>query len=428
MNNQAKSYFIIEVVRGAEGGNRFLCSFPDNDSNEAAAEIPASLDIPEKILASKKLRSAADVICILPADFISFKILTFPFKLKNSKQIANLIGPAIEEQNPVPLSELGLAFTKINDFSILVEYARKDKINKLLEEIELINGSIFKREKAGIRVKLLSPYSLLYKIVLEKIKRHESPSDDAVSRTTAVYNLNGNNFGILLENRVVNDIMNLNLPFNSERLKTAELSGAETIFLELDLSSYLHGADSLKRKDMPGFFGMGHSAPTKGLSGYVVGNYRKIFAFSIAFFILSFLWTAWQAGSVHAKLNERDMLNKKIGLILKTYLIGQNVFLEPKFDIKNYYDSLKKNTSSESAGKHFLDMFQYISSFKPSAGSLKINKLGYSLGRYNISGTIADYNSLNRFEKYLGGKYSKVNVVNSEKTESGVSFTIYLSS
>lgn len=430
MNKKTRPFLSIEIIKNAKGGNKLLCSFLDDSFNEITEEIQSGTEISGNIPASQNIRSITEATCILPADFISFKILTFPFRLKSAKQINSLIGPAIEEQNPLPLGDLGIAFTRLGDNSVLVEYARKDKLNKITAEIDSLISRIFKNNGGKVRIKLLSPYSLLYKIATGSggVLNPSSGTPEDTGDIAAVYRFHGNNFGILVEKGILKDILNLNIPFNEERLKAAEQSGINVIYPGKDLKSYLNGNNAIKRKDMPGFFGTGPSVPVKGISGYIVKNYRIIFAFSVIFFILTALGTAWQIESMSLKSKERTVLREKMDSILGKYLPGQKFFFEPRFDIKNYYDSLKTNSSSESAGKHFLDMFKYVSAFKPSVNNLKITKIGYSLGRFDITGTVEDYNSLNKLEKYLEGKYSSVNVVNSEKTESAVSFTVYLSS
>ncbi len=441
MDKTVKPFLIIEITKGEKGGNKFLCTFLGDDSEAASEEFDEESGVSQEETRLKAFNAAKEPYCILPAVLVSFKIFDFPFRLKNGRQILSLIIPALEEQSPVSAEDLYVAFTKLNDNSVLAEYIRKDKLGKIRAGLAGLTG------RTDIR--FFSPYSLLYKISAElnSAERKENsaftlegngganggsayPSASvSVSGTfdsAVVYRSGAYYLGLLFENGNLKDIVNFNLPFNSGLLETPAYLNAKVIYIEKELRTYMYGNGAIKRKNLPGSFAAAGSSAKKGFAGYFLLNAEKVFIFSLIFLILTVMGAVWQAQSLGMKSGEKAVLQNKINSILSAYMPGQKIFYEPRTEIKQYYDSVKKNSLSENAGIHFLNLLNYASAFKPAVKGFGIDKMDYSAGRFSLTGTVPDYKSLNKLEKYLKEKYSGVTAANPVKTEAGVSFTVYL--
>ena len=410
MYKPAKTIFAVEIIKEKTGSDKFLYSFINNDSETESGELTAAEDFSGQI---------GLIYCILPPEAVSFKIFNFPFKLKNRKQILSLIVPALEEQNPLSVEDLSITFTKLDENSVLVEYIRKDKLSKISAELDnLIGGKI--------KIKYLSPYSLMYKIAAAA-----NPGGDAAGNEkdyAAVLGFNGYSYGIFFEYGNLKDIANLNFPFNEGLLKSPDYADTRIIYQEGDLKYRLIGKGAIKKSDLPGYFtaaGADGSAK-KGVLDRAAFYYKNIFVFCLIFLVLTIAATVWQVQGLDIKYAEKTALLNKTDSILRQYMPGKKVFYEPRFEIKSYYDSMKKRSISGNAGMGFLDMFNYISAAKSTINGISAGKIDYSLGRFTVTGTAPDYKSLNKLEKYLKKRYSDINVANSVKTPEAVSFIIYL--
>ncbi len=402
----------------------------------AEADKNANLHITENIT-YYGINSHCQMLFILNPSSISSKILTYPFKLKGVSQTKSLSVIAIEEFTPFKPDELTFIATKISDNSILLEYIKKDDLKEISDGLELMGGG-------KNRVKFYFPYSLLLKIATS-LKIAENGEKMAF-----IHNFENESYGILFDNRVLKDIVGLNL-LSSENTKTAPLSIAtlnalreyKVLYLNnfknnlknignIGNDAYIQGYYldlyfllTLKQNELPPYATAYKS--DSGIFGHF-GNALPILKYSSSFLIIILLtFFVWTTENYYNKLDEKNALNAKINKILRHYMPGKAVFYEPKFEIKSYYNSLKEKAGGKTKSKDILNFIRYISAYRQSIKDLKIDKIGYSLGEFSLKGSVSGYSLLNKFKSYLKNGYYRIKRVRSYKNSEGlVKFGIYL--
>ena len=369
------------------------------------------------------------IFLILPPEIVSFKILTYPFKLKGGSNIEMLAKTAIEELTPLNTKELIIAKHKLSDHTLLIEYAKKETVAALISKYGL--GDL-----KGLRIYF--PFSSLCKIG----KRFCSENDDDF---LLKYDFSDKSYAVIYKKGKVRDIIDLN--FNNEQAKTEtniiDLNAkAREIFscvnnnFYSDLIFLIDGEDKTKNfigilNDLRGLNAIEYFKVSdiiggeSSSAGYV--NYKKaVYAALTAGLILIFIFIGLIEEDYY-KNAEKAAISKKINLILEKYIPGQKVFYEPRYEIKSYYEKIKKNSGADGGNNTFLDFLNYISKEKQNVKGLKIDEINYSFKKIDFKGIVSGYNNLHKLEVYLKKRYSAVNVIKSYKNLSGnIKFNIIL--
>jgi len=448
---------------------------------------------------------------ILPLEMVSYKLLFYPFKLKNKKNIDSLVKTALEELTPLNIEEIVILKHRLSDGGLLIEYAKKKKIIDLLTKYNLLNTKK--------NIELYFPYSLLYKISknleLNKIENY-----------ALIYSFADEYYGIVIKNGILNDIIDLNyitsltdikdytdlakitgLSEPTDIIKTTEsiepIKSAEPKDLKNNLkldsvkdfnelknltvidlnkkikeiygdiqsdfqTGFFNSKESENRQDsaksskssgisniaavnskinsaemsnysdlmfLLAYAGNKKHLPLQHLNSNAVTKkaddsaniFSKAIPVVFLIFLAAILTMLGLAENFYYKNSEKKILEKKINTVLSKYMPQQKVFYEPRFEIKNYYDTIKRKHDSYSSGTAFLKFLKYISDEKRNLKSLTIDNINYSYNKFNFKGKVKGYKSFHGFEIYLKKKYSSVDVIKSYKNSKGfVKFDIIL--
>ena len=365
------------------------------------------------------------IFFILPPEIVSFKILTYPFKLKGASNIEMLARTAIEELTPLNTEELIIVKHKLSDHILLIEYAKKETVAGLISKYSL--GDLH-----GLRIYF--PFSVLCKI--GKRFYSESGADLLLK-----YDFSDKSFAVIYKKGKVTEIIDLN--FNSEKTKTEiniiDLNAkAREIFSNTNdfYSDLIFLIDNENKKK--NFIGILNDSKDLNVIEYfkvsdiAVDNsssqryfYRRAaYAVLTSGLILILILTGLIEENYY-KNAEKAAISKRINLILRKYIKGRKVFYEPRYEIKSYYDKIKENSGG--GNDAFLSFLKYASEEKSNIKSLKIDSISYSFKKFDFKGSVSGYKNLHKFEIYLKKRYSTVNVIKSYKNSSGsIKFNIAL--
>ncbi len=383
---------------------------------------------------SSALSPYKKIFLILPPEIVSFKILTYPFKLKGASNIEMLAKTAIEELTPLNTKELIISKHKLSDHTLLIEYAKKGALAGLISKynIENLNG-----------LRIYFPFSVLCKTGKRfcsedgadfLLKYDFSDKSYAViykkGKVAEIVDLNFNKEGIN-DTKSETNIIDLNSKareifsntndFYSDLMFLMDEEDKRENFINILIKILNNSKDSyvLEYFKVSDVFGS-DSASTLGI--YKSASYAALAAGLILIFIFTGL-----IEENYYKNAEKSAISKKINLILGKYIKGQKVFYEPRYEIKSYYDKIKENFGANGGNDAFLSFLKYISKEKSNIKSLKIDEINYSFKKFDFKGGVYGYKNLHKFEIYLKKRYSTVNVIKSYKNSSGnIKFNITL--
>ena len=388
---------------------------------------------------TNRLRSALPfyrkIFIILPPEIVSFKILTYPFKLKGAINIDMLAKAAIEELTPLNSKELIISKHKLSDHTLLIEYAKKETLAGFINEYNLGNLN-------GLRIYF--PFSVLCKT--GKRFYSESGADFLLK-----YDFSNRSYAVVYKKGKVVEIIDLN--FNKENIN--ERKSEANISNIIDLNSkareifsgkndfysdlmFLIDEDDKQENFINIFIKILNNSKDSNVLEYfkisdIIGDgsasalhiYKSApYAALAAGLILILIFTGLIEENYY-KNAEKTAISKKINLILEKYMPGQKVFYEPRYEIKSYYDKIKENSGG--GNDAFLSFLKYASEEKGNIKSLKIDSISYSFKKFDFKGSVSGYKNLHKFEIYLKKRYSTVNVIKSYKNSSGsIKFNIAL--
>ncbi len=400
-------------------------------------ELHPSEQDAQDLSSSAVLSAYRKIFFILPLEIVSFKILTYPFKLKGDSNIEMLAKTAIEELTPLNVNELIISKNKLSDHTLLVEYAKKEIVASLINKYNLsdLNG-----------LRIYFPFSVLCKIG----KRFYSESDpDFLLK----YGFSDKSYGVIYKKGKVSEIIDLN--FNKEAFnETKSESNIYNIASDaIDLNSKAREIFSNAKPDANNnaiYSDLMFLMDEEGKGKNFIKNFNKILNNSqslsvLEYFNISDVVRDGSASALHIhksapyavlaavlifificvglieenyyKSAEKTAISKKINFILEKYMPGQKIFYEPKYEIKFYYDKIKENSGG--GNDAFLSFLKYSSEEKGNIKSLKIDSINYSFKKFNFKGSISGYSNLHKFEIYLKKRYSAVNVIKSYKNSNG---------
>ena len=377
------------------------------------------------------------IFIILPSEIVSFKILTYPFKLKGAINIDMLAKAAIEELTPLNSKELIISKHKLSDHTLLIEYAKKETLAGFINEYNLGNLN-------GLRIYF--PFSVLCKT--GKRFYPESGADFLLK-----YDFSDKSYAVVYKKGKVAEIIDLN--FNKENIneRKSEDNIANIIDLNSKAREIFSGKNDFysdlmflmdeedKQENFINIFIkiLNNSKDSNVLEYFKISDITGDGSASALHIYKSASYAALAAGLIliliftglieenYYKNAEKTAISKKINLILQKYIHGQKVFYEPRYQIKSYYDKIKENSGSYSGNNAFLSFLNYISKENHNMKSLKIDEINYSFKKLDFKGSVSDYKNLHKFEVYLKKRYSTVNVIKSYKNSSGnIKFNIAL--
>ena len=388
---------------------------------------------------TNRLRSALPfyrkIFIILPPEIVSFKILTYPFKLKGAINIDMLAKAAIEELTPLNSKELIISKHKLSDHTLLIEYAKKETLAGFINEYNLGNLN-------GLRIYF--PFSVLCKT--GKRFYSESGADFLLK-----YDFSNRSYAVVYKKGKVVEIIDLN--FNKENIneRKSEANISNIIDLNSKAREIFSGKNDFysdlmflideddKQENFINIFIkiLNNSKDSNVLEYFKISDVMRDGSAPALHIYKSAPYAALAAGLIliliftglieenYYKNAEKTAISKKIKLILQKYIHGQKVFYEPRYQIKSYYDKIKENSGG--GNDAFLSFLKYASEENGNIKSLKIDSISYSFKKFDFKGSVSGYKNLHKFEIYLKKRYSTVNVIKSYKNSSGsIKFNIAL--
>ncbi len=371
---------------------------------------------------------------ILPTNAVSYKILSFPFELKNPRLYGELAKTGLEELIPLSIDGLYIAVNKISKNKILIEYFKKEFIEKVFTEDEVLNNL---RKKQKIRI--YTPFFLLHSY----LKLQEQINNALTSGKTKISVLwksekNGvskepskNTVKLVYLNGELEEIDELN-KLNPISLNTGNSDSYSSIFdltiiepdaAEIALDHFLKSKKrvglNLEQPKYVLYNGGLNGGKSEGIDAKFQKYFKKTAAASLSILILS---SAYLYLNGYYKFNEIKTVQSKISGILTKYYPGQKIFYEPKYDVKSYYDKLSSSNYSGKEGKDLLNFLKYVSKFKNGRVNIELKNIGYSFGEINFSGKTENGEAFNELMSYLKNKYKTVKVLKS----SGKNFDILI--
>ncbi len=435
--NKNKTYIGIKIVNETVYGVERL-----TDKSKSGKRIYfEELQLSEQN--AKVLKTALPVyrkiFFILPPEIVSFKILTYPFKLKGASNIEMLAKTAIEELTPLNVKELIVSKHKLSDHTLLVEYAKKETVADLISKYNLgdLNG-----------LRIYFPFSVLSKT--GKRFYSEDGADFLLK-----YDFLDKSYAVIYKKGKVAEIIDLKLnneyddEFKNNDIKAATTTNivdlnskareifsgmkdfySDLMFLMDDereqenfLGIFIKMLNNSKDSSVLEYFKISDIIGDGSVSAFYV-NKSASYAVLAAGLVLIFICVGLIEENYY-KSAEKTAISKKINLILGKYMPGQKVFYEPRYEIKSYYDKIKENSGG--GNDAFLSFLKYASEEKGNIKSLKIDSINYSFKKFNFKGSISGYSNLHKFEIYLKKRYSTVNVIKSYKNSNGnIKFDIAL--
>ncbi|MHB8231969.1 MAG: hypothetical protein ACYDDB_03600 [bacterium] len=392
---------------------------------------------PPHLNGSSPARSFNEIFFILPPSSVSYKLLSYPFKLKRDKDIADLSLSAIEELTPFKRDEINFIHHKITDNDIMVEYADKGELKRIKADL-LVFGLEFKY------IRFYSPYSLLLKITENLNNNNFKNALDLNSETggklAVSYGFGEESYALCFKSGRLADIVNAG-PFRktdidplkdwdavslNDLIREPEKPNPDFNFL-LENPQYidLYFMALLKKKTLPSFFTLNEGSKKFGLS--LFKEQKSIVKIAAAVIAVLLFILLYNGENYVLKLTEKNALSQKINSVLIHYMPQKKVFYEPRYEIRHYYKKLKEKTDLNGSGYSLLNFINYIANAKTRNDfkTLKVDRVYYSLRSFSLSGRINGYNKLNGFEKYLKQKYNNVTVVKFDKNSAGtVSFRL----
>lgn len=395
---------------------------------------PLSLN-PPYLNGPSAARSFNEIFFILPPSSVSYKLLSYPFKLKKNKDITDLSLSAIEELTPFKRDEIDFLHHKITDNDIMVEYADKGELKRIKADL-IASGIEFKY------IRFYSPYSLLLKITenLNNFKNALDLNAETGGKLAVSYNFGEESYALCFKSGRLADIVNAR-PFRktnidplkdwdaislNDLIRESEKPNLDSNFL-LENPQYidLYFTALLKKKALPSFFTLNECPKKFGMS--LFKEQKSIVKIASAVISVLLLVLLYNGENYVLKLTEKNALSQKINSVLTHYMPQKKVFYEPRYEIRHYYKKLKEKTDLNGSGYSLLNFINYIAKAKARNGfkTLKVDRVYYSLRSFSLSGRINGYNKLNRFEKYLKQKYNNVTVAKFDKNSAGtVSFRL----
>ncbi|MCL4533102.1 MAG: hypothetical protein M1502_02415 [Deltaproteobacteria bacterium] len=433
--NKNKTYIGIKIVNGTVYGVERQTGKSKSGKQVYFEELRLS-EQDAKVLKTA-LPVYRKIFFILPPEIVSFKILTYPFKLKGASNIEMLAKTAIEELTPLKVKELIVSKHKLSDHTLLVEYAKKETVSGLINKYNLgdLNG-----------LRIYFPFSVLCKT--GKRFYSEDGADCLLK-----YDFLDKSYAVIYKKGKVAEIIDLKLnneyddEFKNNDTKAATniidlnskareiFSGmkdfySDLIFLmdneckqENFLGIFIKMLNNSKDSSVLEYFKISDIIGDGSVSAFYV-NKSASYAALAAGLVLIFICVGLIEENYY-KSAEKTAISKKINLILEKYIPGQKVFYEPRYEIKSYYDKIKGNYGG--GNDAFLSFLKYSSEEKGNIKSLKIESISYSFKKFDFKGSISGYNNLHKLEIYLKKRYSAVNVIKSYKNSNGnIKFDIAL--
>jgi hypothetical protein len=422
-NNKNKYKIGLKEVSGSLIGLKYFKSGEAGDFTRIETGAAHAADF------SAGIENAKKIFLILPPEIVSYKFLSYPFKLKNKKNTELLVKTSLEELTPLDAGELVILKHKLTESGLFIEYAKKNSVVDLLDKFALLN---IKRN-----IEIYFPYSLLYKI-----------SDDLITANgnedyASIYSFAEESYGAVIKSGTLAEIIDLKLTkefSNGRYLKNSnsavyDLTGkAVEIFgrppinyagissgisnISADMSDYADlmfllakesGKNGLPHLNSDGILNKtGGSAILKNAVPVISLAFISLI---IAVFLL--------AENYYYKNSEKNILENKINSVLSKYMPRQKVFYEPRYEIKRYYDTLEENSGGGEGGGDFLKFLKYISEEKENLKGLTVNGIDYSYNKFTFKGAVKGYKNLDELESFLKKRYSAVDVIKSYKNSEG---------
>ncbi len=435
--NKNKTYIGIKIVNGTVYGVERLTDKSKSGKRVYFEELRLS-EQDAKVLKTA-LPVYRKIFFILPPEIVSFKILTYPFKLKGASNIEMLAKTAIEELTPLNVKELIVSKHKLSDHTLLVEYAKKETVADLINKYNL--GDLND-------LRIYFPFSVLSKT--GKRFYSEDGADFLLK-----YDFLDKSYVVIYKNGKVAEIIDLKLnneyddEFKNNDIKAATTTNiidlnskareifsgmkdfySDLMFLMDDerkqenfLGIFIKMLNNSKDSSVLEYFKISDIIGDGSISAFYV-NKSASYAVLAAGLVLIFICVGLIEKNYY-KSAEKTAISKKINLILGKYMPGQKVFYEPRYEIKSYYDKIKENSGG--GNDAFLSFLKYSSEEKGNIKSLKIDSINYSFKKFEFKGSISGYSNLHKFEIYLKKRYSTVNVIKSYKNSNGnIKFDIAL--
>jgi len=412
--NKNKTYIGIKIVNGTVYGVERQTGKSKSGKQVYFEELRLS-EQDAKVLKTA-LPVYRKIFFILPPEIVSFKILTYPFKLKGASNIEMLAKTAIEELTPLKVKELIVSKHKLSDHTLLVEYAKKETVSGLINKYNLgdLNG-----------LRIYFPFSVLCKT--GKRFYSEDGADCLLK-----YDFLDKSYAVIYKKGKVAEIIDLKLnneyddEFKNNDTKAATniidlnskareiFSGmkdfySDLIFLmdneckqENFLGIFIKMLNNSKDSSVLEYFKISDIIGDGSVSAFYV-NKSASYAALAAGLVLIFICVGLIEENYY-KSAEKTAISKKINLILEKYIPGQKVFYEPRYEIKSYYDKIKGNYGG--GNDAFLSFLKYSSEEKGNIKSLKIESISYSFKKFDFKGSISGYKNLHKLEIYLKKRYS----------------------
>ena len=383
--NKNKTYIGIKIVNGTVYGVERQTGKSKSGKQVYFEELRLS-EQDAKVLKTA-LPVYRKIFFILPPEIVSFKILTYPFKLKGASNIEMLAKTAIEELTPLKVKELIVSKHKLSDHTLLVEYAKKETVSGLINKYNLgdLNG-----------LRIYFPFSVLCKT--GKRFYSEDGADCLLK-----YDFLDKSYAVIYKKGKVAEIIDLKLnneyddEFKNNDTKAATniidlnskareiFSGmkdfySDLIFLmdneckqENFLGIFIKMLNNSKDSSVLEYFKISDIIGDGSVSAFYV-NKSASYAALAAGLVLIFICVGLIEENYY-KSAEKTAISKKINLILEKYIPGQKVFYEPRYEIKSYYDKIKGNYGG--GNDAFLSFLKYSSEEKGNIKSLKIESISY---------------------------------------------------
>ena len=341
---------------------------------------------------------------IAPIDIVSYKILSFPFELKNPKNYEELVRTSLENLVPLNIGDLYIIVNKISKNKILVEYLKKESLENIFLKDEGLNDILRKK-----KIRIYAPFFLIHSYFDEG----EKPPKIFSVLWKQKKEENGIKFTYLDgELNEIEELGTLNPALNTGDTASPvfDLKVVEPNAGAIALDSFL------KNKKRISYISYGGSnVPEGGITGSKIRNYfKKAAAASLSLLIII---SAYLYLNTYYKYKEIKAIQLKINKIMLKYYPEQKVFYEPKFDIKSHFDKLRASNYSGKESENVLNFLNYISGFKNSrglnSGSIKLKNISYSFGSVNFSGKMKTGNGFANLLRYLKEKYKTIKVIKS---------------
>ena len=374
-----------------------------------------------------------DIILIIPTEMISYKVLSFPFELKNAKQEYGLARTALEGLTPLDPDSLYIIANRISKNRLLVEYFKKEPSDKIF----VLKGL---PENIAGKAKIYAPFFLIHSYIKDKLFEKDKSlpgGEKAAGRVSVLWKPGRVKFtysggeleGVEELSQADADAGNFDYVIMERELETRILSKlAKGKKWWQRLAGGIIGNTVGGRP--PAFLSYGALIRSRsgGFNGDgIILNYlKKVSLVSIAVFFVIILYFALNNYYNYQKIKT---IQSKINKIMLKYYPGQKIFYEPGFDIKSYYDKLKSLKYSNEEGIAVLNFLKYVSGFKnynaagPGANAIKLTEINYSFGSIDFSGeTAGGAARFNNLLSYLKSRYARVKVIKSH----GKSFDVLI--